>query len=81
MMFWALARLSFSAAKIVSCNNKNNVMVYLQNYFNFIHKLCFLRGLRMWSAGLACAVYSSISCRRHKKAWVLTVDLRLNIQG
>jgi hypothetical protein len=30
MMFWALARVSFSAAKIVSCNNKK----YLHNYYN-----------------------------------------------
>jgi hypothetical protein len=33
-MFWALARVSFRAAKIVSCNNKKKIMVYNQNYFN-----------------------------------------------
>jgi hypothetical protein len=33
-MFWALARVRFRAATIVSCNNKNIFMVYLQNYFN-----------------------------------------------
>jgi hypothetical protein len=34
MMFWALARVSFRAAKIVSCNNKKYFMVYDQNYHN-----------------------------------------------
>jgi hypothetical protein len=34
MMLWALARVSFCAAKIVSSNNKKKFMVYLQNYFN-----------------------------------------------
>jgi hypothetical protein len=33
-MFWALARVSFRAAKIVSCNKKKNFMVYDQNYHN-----------------------------------------------
>jgi hypothetical protein len=35
MMFWALAGVTFSAAKIVSCNKKRKkFMVYLRNYFN-----------------------------------------------
>jgi hypothetical protein len=34
MMFWALARVSFRAAKIVSCNKKKKIMVYDQNYHN-----------------------------------------------
>jgi hypothetical protein len=34
MMFWALARVSFRAAKIVSCNKNFFFMVYLRNYFN-----------------------------------------------
>jgi hypothetical protein len=33
-MFWALARVSFRAAKIVSCNKKKNFMVFDQNYHN-----------------------------------------------
>jgi hypothetical protein len=33
-MFWALARVSFRAAKIVSCNKKKKFMVYDQNYHN-----------------------------------------------
>jgi hypothetical protein len=54
-MFWALARVSFRAGKIVSCNKKKNFMVYDQNYHNcstldgtsisfekaFISRLCF----------------------------------------
>jgi hypothetical protein len=34
MMFWALARVSFRAAKIVSCNKNIFFMVYHGNYFN-----------------------------------------------
>jgi hypothetical protein len=34
MMFWALARVSFRAAKIVSCNKNFFFMVYDQNYHN-----------------------------------------------
>jgi hypothetical protein len=34
MMCWALARVSFRAAKIVSCNNKKMFMVYDRIYFN-----------------------------------------------
>jgi hypothetical protein len=34
MMFWTLAGVTFSAAKIVSCNKKKNFMVYLRHYFN-----------------------------------------------
>jgi hypothetical protein len=34
MMFWALAGVTFSAAKIVSCNKKKNFIVYLRHYFN-----------------------------------------------
>jgi hypothetical protein len=33
-MFWALARVSFRAAKIVSCNKIFFFMVYDQNYHN-----------------------------------------------
>jgi hypothetical protein len=33
-MFWALARVSFRAAKIVSCNKNIFLMVYDQNYHN-----------------------------------------------
>jgi hypothetical protein len=33
-MFWALARVSFRAAKIISCNKKKKFMVYLRHYFN-----------------------------------------------
>jgi hypothetical protein len=33
-MFWALARASFRAAKIVSCNKNFFFMVYDQNYHN-----------------------------------------------
>jgi hypothetical protein len=33
-MFWALARVSFRAAKIVSCNKNFFFMVYDQNYHN-----------------------------------------------
>jgi hypothetical protein len=33
-MFWALARASFRAAKIVSCNKKFFFLVYDQNYHN-----------------------------------------------
>jgi hypothetical protein len=33
-MFWALARVSFKAAKIVSCNKNIFFMVYDQNYHN-----------------------------------------------
>jgi hypothetical protein len=34
MMFWALAGVTFSAAKIVSCNKNFFFMVYLRHYFN-----------------------------------------------
>jgi hypothetical protein len=33
-MYWALARVSFRAAKIVSCNKKKKFMVYDQKYHN-----------------------------------------------
>jgi hypothetical protein len=33
-MFWALARVSFRAAKIVSCNKNFFFIVYDQNYHN-----------------------------------------------
>jgi hypothetical protein len=33
-MFRAFARVSFRAAKIVSCNKKKKIMVYDQNYHN-----------------------------------------------
>jgi hypothetical protein len=34
IMFWALAGVTFSAAKIVSCNKIFFFMVYLRHYFN-----------------------------------------------
>jgi hypothetical protein len=34
MMFWTLAGVTFSAAKIVSCNKNIFFMVYLRHYFN-----------------------------------------------
>jgi hypothetical protein len=34
IMFWTLARVSYRAVKIVSCNNKKKFMVYDGNYFN-----------------------------------------------
>jgi hypothetical protein len=35
IMFWALARVRFRAAKIVSCNRNFFFMVYDQNYHNY----------------------------------------------
>jgi hypothetical protein len=34
MMFWALARVSFCAAKSLAVTIKQNLMVYLQHYFS-----------------------------------------------
>jgi hypothetical protein len=38
IMFWALARVIFSTAKIISWSNKKNFLVYPQNYFNRVPK-------------------------------------------
>jgi hypothetical protein len=53
IMFWAVAPVSFRAAKIVSCNNKKNFMVYDQ------------RAVARVSFGAA----KMVSCNNKKSSW------------